>query len=198
MKRFPNTRGFWYPIVFGYVFSLPMAYAEVASSSGKTAPPSADKESLKVIDEAGVAHSLSRDDFLKLPRQKVNTKVHDSDAEFQGASLVDLLKSVGVQFGSDLKGKRAPTVALCDATDGYRVVVTLLEIDPSTADRPAIVADRRDGKPLDVNARPYQLVIPGDKRGIRWIRQLQTIRIVNLNDLPPQNTRYKDATSPRR
>jgi hypothetical protein len=83
-----------------------------------------------------------------------------------------------------LRGKRTPTVAIFEATDGYRVVLSLVEIDPSTTDRLAVVADEQDGKPLDARLGPYRLVIPGDKREVRWIRNVRTIRVVNLVDFP--------------
>jgi Oxidoreductase molybdopterin binding domain len=139
---------------------------------------------LTVIDEAGVDHPLTASDIAQLPQQTVKVTSHDKEAEFSGPSLVDVLKSCGVEFGEKLKGRRAPTVAVLDAADGYRVVISLLEIDPATTDSVAILADRRDGQPLGEKEAPYRLVIPGDKREIRWIRNLRSIHIVNLKELP--------------
>ena len=36
----------------------------------------------------------------------------------------------------------------------------------------------RDGKPLDDAIGPFRLVVPTDKRGARWVRQVTRIRIV--------------------
>jgi hypothetical protein len=93
-----------------------------------------------------------------------------------------LRRSVG--FGEKLKGRRAATVAIRDASDGYRIVISLLEIDPATSDKVAIVADRRDGELLSEKEGPYRLIMPGEKREIRSIRNLQSIRVVNLKDFP--------------
>jgi hypothetical protein len=171
-------------LLLGLVVSR-LSAAEVAAPASEAPARSEPTEYLlDVIDEAGVKHAVDREAFLRLPRQSANVKSRDTDTGFQGASLVDLLSSVGVKFGSDLRGKRTPTVAILEATDGYRVVLSLLEIDPSTTDRQAIVADEQDGKPLDARLGPYRLVIPGDKREVRWIRNVRTIRVVNLVDFP--------------
>jgi hypothetical protein len=176
---------FLFCLVFYWLVVSRLQATEVAAPASEAPAQSESQEYLlDVIDEAGVQHTIDREAFLRLPRQSANVKSRDMDAGFQGASLVDLLTSVGVKFGSDLRGKRTPTVAIFEATDGYRVAMSLVEIDPSTTDRRAIVADEQDGKPLDARLGPYRLVIPGDKREVRWIRNLRTIRVVNLIDFP--------------
>ena len=44
--------------------------------------------------------------------------------------------------------------------------------------------DTVDGQALDEKEGPYRLVVPTDKRPIRWLRMLSTIRIANVKDLP--------------
>lgn len=162
-----------------------IANAQVSAPPADTqAKTQAGSENLNVIDEAGEKHTVSRKEFAGLPRQTVKVKDHEADAEFEGVLLVELLKSAGVKFGDDLKGRRAATIAILDAPDKYRVALSLLDIDPQTSDRTILVADTRDGKPLDAHQGPYRLVVAGDKRAIRWIRNLHAIRVVNLNDLP--------------
>jgi hypothetical protein len=101
-----------------------------------------------------------------------------------------LLQSVGVVFGHDLRGARAANVVLLEAPDGYRIALAQLEIDPDTTDTAALVIDRRDGKPLDEKEGPYRLILPGEKRPVRWIRMIRTIRVMNLKEVP------LDAASP--
>ncbi len=139
---------------------------------------------LTVIDETGTSHALTPDDFARLPRLTAKFTSHGVDAEFSGTSLVELLQATGTAFGKELRGSRTPTVAILEATDGYRVVVSLLEIDPGTNDKPVLVADHRDGKPLDDKEGPYRLILPGDKREVRCIRNLRTILVLNLKDIP--------------
>jgi molybdopterin-dependent oxidoreductase-like protein protein len=190
---FPVTmREYLVATMLGAICAVGLARASLAKAPpAKASSEASVADRLVVVDEAGVEHSLARKDFLRLDRQKVKGKTHAGEAEFEGPSLVELLKSVGVKFGEDLKGKRAPTVAVCDAADGYRVVITLLEIDPATTDRVAIVADTRDGKPLDAKQGPYRLVIPSDNREIRWIRNLQEIQVTNLKNALLESLRGK-------
>jgi hypothetical protein len=144
----------------------------------------ADNHELTVIGESGERHSFSAKEFEQLPKHKVKAKVHDVDAEFEGPLLVDLLKAAGVKFGDALKGPKAGTLAVFEAADGYKVALTLLDFDPATTDSVVLVATARDGKPLDEKEGPYRLVIPSDKRPIRWIRMLRTIHVANVKDLP--------------
>ena len=60
---------------------------------------------------------------------------------------------------------------LVEATDGYRVVFALPELDPAFKDRAGLLADRRDGQPLAAAEGPLRLVVPGEKRHARWVRQ---------------------------
>jgi hypothetical protein len=145
-----------------------------------------DAKTLSIIDESGATHSVAPEGIAKLPHHKFNAKDHDRESEFEGVLLVDLLKSVGVEFGDQLKGKRASNVIVLEATDGYRASLALAEIDPDTSDKVVLLADRRDGQPLGEKESPYRLVIPSEKRPLRWIRMIRTIRVVNVNDLLPR------------
>lgn len=162
----------------------------IVSSEATAAPPVAEGAAdaagvaLRLIDESGRIHEVSPEKLAELPRTRVNVKVHDEPAEFEGVSLAEVLSIYGVEFGKALKGKRAPTVILAEATDGYRAVIALLEIDADTTDKKVLLVDRRDGKPLSAEEGPYRLVIPDEKQPIRWIRMLRTIRILNLQDVP--------------
>lgn len=137
---------------------------------------------LTIIDESGKERAISAAKFARLPRQKVRVLVHGKNAEFEGPLLSDVLQHGGIKLGDDLKGRRAATVAVLEATDGYRAVITLVDIDASTTDNKAILADRRDGQPLALDEAPYRLIVPGDKRPLRWIRMVKSIRILNLHD----------------
>ncbi len=147
----------------------------------------AEEAKLTVTDEAGKSHQVTASDIGRLIRRKFEVADHDKKAEFEGVSLVDLLQSVGVVFGKELKGPRASAVVLIEATDGYRVAISLLEIDPATGNRTVLLADRRDGQPLGAKEGPFRLVIPDDKRQVRWIRMIRAMRVVNLKEIPITN-----------
>jgi hypothetical protein len=89
-----------------------------------------------------------------------------------------VLALAGVQLGNRMRGPRLAETLLVEAADGYRVVFALAEIDPDFATREILLADKRDGKPLDEKQGPWRIVAPGDKRPARWIRQVTTFKIV--------------------
>jgi hypothetical protein len=66
---------------------------------------------------------------------------------------------------------------LIEAADGYRAVFALAEVDPSMTDQIVLVADRRDGKPLEDSLGPYRLIVPRDKLHSRWVRQVAKISV---------------------
>jgi DMSO/TMAO reductase YedYZ molybdopterin-dependent catalytic subunit len=99
---------------------------------------------------------------------------------FRGVWLSDLLARAGVPLGEKLRGMALATYVVAEASDGYRVVFSLAEVDPRTSGSDVLIADAADGKPLDEKTGPLRLVVPRDKRPARWVRQLTTLRIVKL------------------
>ena len=124
---------------------------------------------LSVIDEQGTAHELSADDLAPLRKGVKVTDGAGSRSSTKGYELAEVLKHCGVMLGE----VAAPDVAsyvLLEAEDGYRVVLAIAEVDPATTDKMVLLADRRDGKVLPEKERPFRLVIPDEKRQVRWIR----------------------------
>ncbi len=117
--------------------------------------------------------------LLSLPRLSAQAlQVDDAPAQFQGVTLASLLSLAGVQLGDKLRGPRMAEALLVEATDGYKAVFALAEVDPAFAVREIILADKRDGKLLDEKEGPLRIVAPGDKRAARWVRQVNLLRIV--------------------
>ena len=102
----------------------------------------------------------------------MQTKDHGKEATFEGVPLVEVLKLAGVRFGEQLRGKSLATYLLAEASDGYRVVFALPELDPAFFDKLILLADRRDRKPLSEGEGRLRIVVPDERRAARWIRQL--------------------------
>lgn len=144
---------------------------------GETAPAPADAR-LQVIGEVPDPLTLSAAEVAKLPRQTVRAKDHaGQEAEFTGVAVVDVLKRAGVKFGADLKGAALTQYLVVEASDGYRAVFSLAELDPACTDRVVLLTDRRDGKPLSSSEGPFQIVVPGEKRHARWVRQVKALKV---------------------
>jgi hypothetical protein len=79
-----------------------------------------------------------------------------------------------------MRGKRLASCLLVEAADGYSAVIALPEIDPNFTDKQIVLAFLQDGKPLDTKAGPYRIVIPDEKRMARWVRQVTTLKIVDV------------------
>lgn len=67
---------------------------------------------------------------------------------------------------------------VAEGSDGYHVIFSIAELDPSIVDSEIIVADTMDGAPLTGNQGPLRIVAPHDKRPARWVRMLKSITVV--------------------
>ena len=59
----------------------------------------------------------------------------------------------------------------------YRVVFSLAELATAFTDRVVLIADSRDGAALSAHEGPFRLVVPGEKREARWVRQVTAIDV---------------------
>ena len=124
---------------------------------------------------------LNRADLEALPHVKVTASEHGSPpVGFEGVTLKSVLENAGVTFGESMKGKRMTNCLLVEAADGYRAVIALPELDPAFTDKQTVLAFLRDGKPLTEKEGPYQIIIPDAKRMARWVRQVTTLKIVDV------------------
>jgi hypothetical protein len=121
---------------------------------------------------------LSLAEFRALPH--VSVTVHnghtDKDETYSGVALSTLLAMINAPTGKELHGESLATYLLATGMDGYSVVLSLAEADPSFHDGQILVADVRDGQPLGKNG-PFQLIVTGDKRPARWVHNLDSIAL---------------------
>ena len=143
---------------------LVAAVAANAQSKRELAKPNTNVDhSLTVVNESGQTKMFTAADLAKLKRVTVKASDHGTATAFEGVGLVDVLTVAGVEFGEKLRGKRLASYLLVEAADKYQVVFALAELDPGFTDKMIILADKRDGKPLPVNAGDWQIVVPGRK-----------------------------------
>lgn len=113
-----------------------------------------------------------------LARHAVVARVHEAELHCEGVALIDLLRANGAIPEGRLDSPHLARYVQVDARDGFRVLFSLAELDPGTGDRAAWVVDRCDGQPLDDATGPLRLLVPGDARGARSVRQLDAINVV--------------------
>jgi hypothetical protein len=162
------TRG---PQLAAQTVPKPVADPKAASETG--APVL-----MQVAGEVAHPLRLTAADFAKLPRQTVQAKGHDGvDSRYEGVSLLAVLANAGVPTGKDLRGPAMAIYVVVEAADGYRATFALAELDPAFTDRVILVADRRDGKPLSAREAPFQIIVPGEKKHARWVRQAIGLKV---------------------
>jgi hypothetical protein len=122
--------------------------------------------------------NLTLTEFRALPH--VDVKMHNghtnADETFSGVPLAVLLAKVNAPLQENLRGKALASYVVATGSDGYSVVLSLAEVDPTFHDGQIIVADSRDGQSLAASG-PFQLIVSEDKRPARWVRNLVTVAV---------------------
>jgi hypothetical protein len=137
-------------------------------------------QEIAVQNESGAAVKLSASDIAALPHQSVSVDDRGKTVKFEGVPVKLVLEKAGVSFGESLRGKRMATCLLVEAADDYRVVFALPELDPGFTDRVILLADKADGHPLDSKEGPFRIIVPGEKRMARWVRQVTILKVLQV------------------
>ena len=114
----------------------------------------------------------------KLPQHTVTAEAHGKKVTCDGVNISDLLAKVDAPQGEALRGKALTMYVRVSAGDGYRVVYSLAELDPTMHDNVPILTAHCDGATLDAKDGPFRIVNPGEKRPARWIRQVTSIDLL--------------------
>jgi DMSO/TMAO reductase YedYZ molybdopterin-dependent catalytic subunit len=147
--------------------------------------------SIKISGTVGHAATLTAADLSAMPQKSVTASSHDQKATCTGVPLRDILTKAGVPAGADVRGPLLAAYVVVTGADGYRAVFALAELDPLFTDRVVLLALKKDDAPLADNAGPYQLIVPGELRPARWVRQVVAI---SIQSAPPDS---KPATGNR-
>jgi DMSO/TMAO reductase YedYZ molybdopterin-dependent catalytic subunit len=132
--------------------------------------------------DGAVAHPLTLTvaDLAALPQSDIRvaylTGHGPEDATYSGVSLWSLIEKAGL--GDAFKDRRSHSAhyLLLSASDGYQVVLGLGEIDPELEGKPALIALKRDGQPIDPKDI-FRLALAGDKHGARNMHDITRIEL---------------------
>ncbi len=157
--------------------SLVSAQLKVAASS----------DSLRVSTSpyhADVSYKLS--DVQSMPHTTVT--IHNphtsTDETYSGVRLADILGPLPV--GDGLRGEALAICIMATGSDGYKVALSIAEIDPAFHPGEVIVADALNGKPLAPDISPFRLIVSEDKPPARSVRNLVSIELNPRSDRFPQ------------
>jgi Oxidoreductase molybdopterin binding domain len=159
-----------------FVFAALTVSPSVSVAQGISSAP--NDGTIRITGAVGHAIVLHEADLATLSRQTVHV-VDDKGAAvaYEGVQVAALLGRAGAPLGKQLRGPRMKLYVVVEAADGYRAVFALAEFDPDFTDRVILLADRRDGRPLSSKEGPFRIVVPGEKRHARWVRQVSALDI---------------------
>lgn len=133
---------------------------------------------LTISGEVTKPLTLQAADLKAMPHTEVTGKDRDGkEHRYSGIPLADLLKQAGATLGGELRGENLMKYAVVKAADGYEALYALPELDPDFATRTIILADSVDGVPLPAGVGQYRIVVPGEKKPARWVREVQRIEV---------------------
>lgn len=153
----------------------------VASSAEAQSPEPAPV--LELVSVTGDSIRISAADWARLPRETVQASDPGGAGhapirgEYAGVPVRALLTLAGVPEGPAVRGGALRLYVVAEASDGYRVVFSLPELDPGFTDAPVIVADQLGGEALDAHQGPLRIVAPREKRPGRWVRNLVRLSV---------------------
>jgi hypothetical protein len=134
---------------------------------------------VRVSVEGQPSITLDRSALAAMPRTRVTASAHhEPPSQWEGVTLQSILQKAGAPSGEQLRGYAMTMLVRITASDHYQVIFTLAELDPLLGHEQVILADTQDGHSIDKDG-PYRLVIPGDQRPARWIRNVTTIEVSN-------------------
>jgi DMSO/TMAO reductase YedYZ molybdopterin-dependent catalytic subunit len=137
---------------------------------------------LRVLGAVQSPLTLTADDLKRMPRKTLTvTNPHSQKKEsYEGVALEEILRKAGAPNGQQMRGPAMATYVLAEASDNYRVVFSLAELDSGIVESEIIVADTLDGAPLSEKEGPFKIVAPHEKRPARWVRMVTTITVISV------------------
>ncbi|MFC5409322.1 molybdopterin-dependent oxidoreductase [Larkinella bovis] len=133
---------------------------------------------LTISGEVARPLTLQAADLKAMPHTQVTGKDRDGkEHQYAGVPLADLLKQAGATLGAELRGKNLMKYVVVKAADGYEALYALPELDPEFATRTILLADSIDGTPFPAGVGPYRIVVPGEKKPARWVREVKSIEV---------------------
>lgn len=175
-----TTRSFALSIL-AFVPLVCVAYLNLAAQEMHHHAPAVRSTTLTLTYNGNIV-TLTAVALASLPHVTVtvfngHTKVNET---YSGVPLTTLLARMGVPQGEKVRGPLFMTGVVAEGTDGYKVLYSLAETDPSIHTGQIIVADTLDGKPIAADGA-FKIVSTEDKRPARWVRNLDKISVITVN-----------------
>jgi len=161
------------------------AQTAVVTLQSQTAPalppsavaPASAAPALSIQGVGLTSASLTTADLTRMPRTTVDVEQHGKHDKYEGVALATLLGRYGAPFGDALRGENMTLVVIIKAADNYHAVFALAELDPAFSHHIVLLADQKNGAPLDAHEGPLRIIATGDKREARGVRQVISLTL---------------------
>lgn len=137
-------------------------------------------QSIVVRRADGADVTLDAARIATLPRVSFEAADHGTTKRFEGVEVVALLRAAEAGPVDSLRGAALRRALVFVGRDGYTGLIALPELDTGLGATRVFAVDRENGAPLSAEHGPWRIVIVGDSRGARWVRQLMRIEVVQV------------------
>ena len=125
---------------------------------------------------------LDAAELHQLPRAETRPTDPDDPGKeivYSGTPLMEVLNAGGLLLDSGTARIRETVTitVVVEGTDGCRAVFALADLDSALTDRVILLADTKDGQPLPPNEGSFRIIVPGEKRLARWVRQVRAVTV---------------------
>jgi hypothetical protein len=138
---------------------------------------SACAQGLTVLGLDGKTTVLTAAQVADLPRASALLHAGDKATPYEGATLTAILREAGVPQGPRMHGDPMHAYVVVVGPDGYKVTLSLAEVDPEFRKGPVVLADTKAGAALDEKEGPYRLVIGDDLKPWRAVHGVVRIEV---------------------
>jgi hypothetical protein len=154
--------------------AAPGTPAPAPRSAAAPAAPTAAQ--VAVIGPGGRRSVVSAAD-LNAMRRYSTTVAWGGGHTYEGVALSELLAEAGAPSEVRLHGPALDQVVIVKGRDGFTAVLAIAETAMSFKGQPVILADEEDGKPLSAREGPYRLVIGGEAKPPRAVRDVVEVEL---------------------
>ncbi len=137
---------------------------------------------LEVQRPDGSSMTLSAAQLAELPRVSGTASAHGNVFAFEGHDLRRVLRLAGIAPVDSLRRAQLRRVVVFVGADGYSALIALSDLDVSIGARRVILVDREDGQPLPADLGPRRIIVEGDQRPTRWVRQVVRVEVRDILD----------------
>ncbi|MDX9750129.1 MAG: molybdopterin-dependent oxidoreductase [Flavobacteriales bacterium] len=160
------------------IHSLRLLFLSAIVLLAGAATAQADTATVHVVRK-GCDAVLTMERLRTLPVHEATITERDGNtATFQGVWLSDAL-DLGCDSTVHLdKHGTLRAVVKVTAADGFTAVVAMAEVADAFSARPVLLAWARNGQPLGERHGPLRLVVPGDIKPGRNVRQVKRLEVI--------------------